>query len=608
MESGLALRLLALELTRSRGKVLSSLLERGTAAEMYFAFKAQGTEEVVDHPMLEKLFREDGSPIGKAIRFQGRKRWELPRDNQEATSDLPKLYYEDGQFQLQLNSYPVNRFKALDTGMLVRANSSTAVAPASLYLLAMLRRKLRPDIDSSVDRWEGDVRSIVIPTEIDRQTHLLEHQKMGAGFLIHRSRAMLVLSPGLGKTLTAITAANFLGLERVLVIAPLTLLSVWEEELSKWSPGTRARRLVDGLDNRPGWFLANPESLLSEKVMGMAAEHRWHALILDESILYKNRRTARSNNVAKIAKRTPIVWALTGSPVTKFLDDFFRPLQVLEPTTFTSYWRFTDYYCIKSESVWGTRIVGNQPGAEQRLRDDLEDFCLFQHMDALPEIEVPDWDRTTVQVRLSAKHSIGYRQLREDLRLSLPDGDLSVSSKLELTLRLLQMTTSPALLGGEHLPGKLDALVELIEERWPEPCIVWVNFRKTGIWVEKELQRREIPCGLINGDTSASTRQQLRRQFQDGDLKVLVMNLQTGKFGLSFPAVPMFYLERTFDRDAFVQSMHRNRRLTTTTPPRITVLEAVLDNGSPTIDRLVDQVLEENMQLSTELLRGHLEE
>lgn len=618
MDFDIAVRLLSLEMSRKTGKVLSFSQRMKAADLMSQLVKGQADDRMktIQNPILDFLYENDPSRLGELIRAEGRKRWEMPMDSNPMSwwqqlgveSGIPVLRVDSGQFQLALNGYSAERFKALDLGMRLNSASEIAVAPASCFLLSMLRRKLRPQLDESVLRWEEDARSIFIPAEIDRSTRLLEHQKLGVGFLTQRSRAMLVFSPGLGKTLIAISAVKYLQLERVLVVAPLTLLTVWEEEVKKWLPGTSVERIGKKIQNRPGWFLTNPEALATDRVMEEIQTHAWHALILDESILYKNRRTVRSEKVSLIARSIPVVWALTGSPVTKYLDDFFRPLQLLEPEKFTSYWRFADYYCIKQDSPWGTKIVGNKPGAEKRLRSDLEDICLFQHADQIQEFSIPDWDRQTVQVRLNQVHSSLYRKLKRDLRLSLPEeGELTVANKLELTLRLLQMATSPALVGGEHHPGKVEALVELIEQRWPEQAIVWVNFRRTGQWLEKEFLKREFQPALINGDTTPQRRQQIREQFQAGDIKILIMNLQTGKFGLSFPAVPMYYLERTYDRDAFVQSMYRNRRLTTTEVPRITVLQAVLDDGKPTVDLLIHRVLEENLQLTTELLRGHLE-
>lgn len=605
MDREIALHFLVNELTR-KGKILS-FTQRMKASDLLLRLKSEDMRSVNDL-ILDVLYEKDMSPVGKLLRTRGRKRWEMPGSS-TSTGVNPHLRVEDGQFQLSLNSYPPDRFKALDLGMRLNPISKVAVAPASCFMLSLLKRKLRPVLDESILRWEEEIRSITIPAAIDRSERLLEHQKLGVGFLTSRSRAMLIFSPGLGKTLIAISAAKYLQLERILVIAPLTLLTVWEEEVKKWLPGTPVHRIDGDIQGKTGWFLVNPEALNSSRVMERIKNHSWQAMILDESILYKNRRTTRSMNVAQIAKMIPVVWALTGSPVTKYLDDFFRPLQLLEPEKFSSYWRFADYYCIKQDSPWGTKIVGNKSGAEDLLRHDLEDICLFQHLDQIQEFSVPDWERQTVQVKLGKTHSQLYRNLKKDLRMSLPEGgELTVANKLELTLRLLQMATSPELLGGEHQSGKVDALVELIEQNWPEQAIVWVNFRRTGQWLEKELLKREFQPALINGDTTPQRRQQIREQFQAGDIKILIMNLQTGKFGLSFPSVPMYYLERTYDRDAFVQSMYRNRRLTTKEVPRITVLQAVLNDGKPTVDHLIHQLLEENLQLTTELLRGHLEE
>lgn len=608
MDADLARQVINLEVIRQVDKQVIGFEDRLQLVHLAERLKHQIPEEAGFQDLIvSSLWRNDHSHRGAALRWLGSKTWEVGGRAVTLTNTTNVLQEEDGQFHLYVNgAYTRRRIDALDLG-LRWVDDSHAFGPASGFLLGMLRRKLRPTEHGSVRQWEDRVNSIFIPVEIDRIHDLLEHQKLGAGFLAGRNRAMLVMSPGLGKTLTAITAVKYLKFERVLVIAPLTLLSVWQEEIAKWLPGVRAERLTDKVSASTQWYLLNPEALRNQKLLKYVGDVNWEAVIMDESILYKSRQSQRSQAMATLARKTPFVWQLTGSPVTKHLDDFFRPMQILRPQVFTSYWRFARNYCIVEDGVWGTKIVGNKPGAEERLRSDLAEFCYFFHLDDADR-QIPDWDRKTCHVRLTAQHSQQYRQLSKDLRLGLPDGDLTVSSKLELTLRLMQLVTSPELLGGEAQQAKFEALVEQLEDLEGQQCIVWVHFRRTGQWIAEQLEEMyDIPTRLINGDTTAAERQQIRQDFAEEKFRVLVMNLSTGKYGLSFPNVPMIYVERTFDRDAFVQSMYRSRRLTTTESPLVVVLEAILDDGKPTIDRVVGQVLEENLELTTELLRGHLE-
>jgi SNF2 family DNA or RNA helicase len=89
-----------------------------------------------------------------------------------------------------------------------------------------------------------------------------------------KERALLADEMGLGKTVQAIAAAKLLrrlrGIERVLVVAPVSLKAEWEEQIAKFTDqpslivqGPRARRLK-AYRRRAFYFLANYEQIRSD--------------------------------------------------------------------------------------------------------------------------------------------------------------------------------------------------------------------------------------------------------------------------------------------------------------------------------------------------------
>ena len=63
---------------------------------------------------------------------------------------------------------------------------------------------------------------------------LYTHQRTGADWLACRTRACLADDPGLGKTITAVVAADRARAHRMLVVAPTCVIWNWRREIEKW--------------------------------------------------------------------------------------------------------------------------------------------------------------------------------------------------------------------------------------------------------------------------------------------------------------------------------------------------------------------------------------
>jgi len=110
-------------------------------------------------------------------------------------------------------------------------------ASTSLEALYWLRDNLgQLNLSPEVNKWRTQVSS-VLKVEPIPNLPLFDFQREGVGFLVERERAMLSLSPGLGKTVTSITAAEELypKVTNILVVAPLSLLYMWKAEIEKWT-------------------------------------------------------------------------------------------------------------------------------------------------------------------------------------------------------------------------------------------------------------------------------------------------------------------------------------------------------------------------------------
>lgn len=185
-----------------------------------------------------------------------------------------------------------------------------------------------------------------------RQVDLVRHplhpyQQEGAVFLASTERALLGDEMGLGKTVQAIAACELLrrvrGVQRVLVVCPVSLRAEWEEQIEKFTDlparlvtGFRGSRLRQYRD--PVFFtIANYEQVVADApdVMRLLAPD---VVILDEAQRIKNWRTKTARAMKRLDSRYAFV--LTGTPLENRIDDLYSIVQFIDPTIFGPLFRF----------------------------------------------------------------------------------------------------------------------------------------------------------------------------------------------------------------------------------------------------------------------------
>ncbi len=199
---------------------------------------------------------------------------------------------------------------------------------------------------SARERFEADVAAGKRSLDLLRH-RLYSYQEEGALHLAFAERALLGDEMGLGKTVQAIAACELLrrlrGIERVLVVSPVSLKGEWEEQIAKFTDlpsllvmGRRAERLRQYRE-RSFFYLTNYEQILSdgEDLQRLLAPD---VIILDEAQRIKNWRTKTAQAVKRLESRYAFV--LTGTPLENRIDDLYSIVQFLDPRVFGPLFRF----------------------------------------------------------------------------------------------------------------------------------------------------------------------------------------------------------------------------------------------------------------------------
>ena len=165
---------------------------------------------------------------------------------------------------------------------------------------------------------------------------------------------------GTGKTLTTIGIAGALWLsgriKRVLIVAPLSILGVWEEEFAKWADFPYTLQLLNGSDKQkkqqqltgitgPGLHVAVVNYESAWRLGDVLLDWKPDLVIADEAHKIKSHTTNASKFMHKFGNEKCFKLLLTGTIITNKAIDVYSQYRYLNPAIYgTSFYRFRSRY------------------------------------------------------------------------------------------------------------------------------------------------------------------------------------------------------------------------------------------------------------------------
>ncbi len=177
---------------------------------------------------------------------------------------------------------------------------------------------------------------------------LYPYQREGMMHLAFKGRALLADEMGLGKTVQAIAAAMLMrettGIRKVLVVAPASLKSEWEEQIRLFTDasthvlfGNCAERMRTYKSDAAFFLITNYEQVLRDLAFINEAM-KPDLVILDEAQRIKNWKTKTARKIKRLA--SPYAFVLTGTPLENRIDELYSLLDFIEPKLLGSVFRF----------------------------------------------------------------------------------------------------------------------------------------------------------------------------------------------------------------------------------------------------------------------------
>lgn len=334
-----------------------------------------------------------------------------------------------------------------------------------------------------------------------KRSDLHYYQSYCVEYIKQNHTAAVLLDCGLGKTSITLTAlADLLfdsfEIHKVLVIAPLRVASVtWSAEIEKWehlkilkysvAVGTEAERLA-ALNAQADIYIINRENVqwLIEK-SGIPFD--FDMLVVDELSSFKNHQSKRFKALMKVRPKVKRAVGLTGTPFSNGLMDLFAEFKLLDMGARLG--RFIGQYrnAYFSPDKRNGQIIYSYkplPDAEQQIYEKISDITIS--MKSTDHLKMPELINTQYEVVLSNKEQEKYEELKKDLVLQLPNGEITAANAASLTGKLSQMANGAVYGDDEKVleihEKKLDALEDIIEAANGKPILV-------AYWFKHDLER-----------------------------------------------------------------------------------------------------------------------
>ena len=367
---------------------------------------------------------------------------------------------------------------------------------------------------------------------------LFPHQVEGVAFLMDRRRAILADDMGLGKTRQAIVALTHTEFDGpYLVVCPASVKRNWVREIEMADPETPAH--IVGPDDPPGpdwkgWVIVNYDVL--KRHQEALAGFPWKGIVFDEAHYLKNHTSQRSRLGRKLVEQgqgDPVVYALTGTPMTSRPRDLFVLLQVVGHPMGRSFLSFARRYCDAYHNGYGWVTDGASNLEELAL--DLQGTMLRRGKEEV--LDLPPKVRTWLDVEVPPgtarkETEVAVGMLLQGRRAQAAGAGSERPVGRDRTRLVAQLTRARRKLVVAKVSTTLEYVRNAVDQG--EKVLVFSCFDAP---VKRIHERFGEASVLLTGATPAGKRQELVDRFQEDEgVRVFVANILAGGVGVNLTA------------------------------------------------------------------------
>ncbi len=349
---------------------------------------------------------------------------------------------------------------------------------------------------------------------------------------------------------------------------------------------------------------AEPEMVKGKEVKPMKPAYpelfdtEWSTIVVDEyhmmGLTNNKTNTFKAVNALQLAD-DGLKLLLSGTPMGGKPIKMWGALHFLDPASFTSKWRWADQWLDVEE------VDGGRSGMHKKIngvRDEREQ-AFWEHLrphmvrrtkaEILPEL--PPKQRVDIWCEMTASQMKQYEKFAADAELKIEEENLTATGILAEYMRLKQFADAKqkvSHMGNGDLKvlptfdsGKLPHLLQILGERGIVPTkgvprgeekgdaegveqvVIFSQFSTVVDMITKWLNEvHGIRAEKITGAVSQNRRTELVEQFQNAEVRVLVISTKAGGTALTLDnASTAIIVDETWDPDDQTQAEDRVHRM-----------------------------------------------
>lgn len=395
---------------------------------------------------------------------------------------------------------------------------------------------------------------------VELKNALLPHQKAAVEKLIKLKVGALFMEQGTGKTITSLEIARLrleLGkIDVVIWLCPCSAKGNIKREIIKHCPDEMIKLFtICGIETLSS-------SIRAVSYLLSLSESKRCFLIVDESLLIKNPRAYRTENILKIGERCAYRMILNGTPVSRNESDLFSQFFLLDWRIlgYKSYWSFAANHLEYDEYGKLRRVLNTDylakkivPYTYQVKKED----C----------IKLPDKTYSTYHFYLTDKQEEEYARVAEILMMQVDEWRSDTIYRLFSGLQ--------AVISGKRLIFNEKCThfetVEMFENPMDNPRIEKLmdtlpENEKTIVFCRYESEIKQL-CDILpdavrfDGKTSLKNREKALKEFS-GEKKYLIANRNCAGYSLNLQFCHnIIYMSNDWDLGTRLQSEDRVHRI-----------------------------------------------
>ena len=423
---------------------------------------------------------------------------------------------------------------------------------------------------------------------------LFEYQKQGIEFLVSKHGGMLLDEQGLGKTVQALKACEKVDPQVLVIVCPAIMRGTWSHHVANLIP-----TIIQVVINSYEWYvkLDNYKSLV-KSIKGKRV-----AVIVDESHYIKTPASKRTKTVQHLLSLDNIVFKvlLTGTPITRDVDDLFTQLKVFYPNFCKSIFEYRKKYMRCIHSYFGDVYKGFKNDYSRQEIIKYLKSCSLRRTKKSAGLNLPSIIRTPVYIDINktiAKKSLEILDYATKVINGVDDYTLY---KTDLSEEASHIASIRKALGVAKVPQVLQYVEHLLQSGTQKLVVFGVHVDVVNLIYEALKEKyKEIKTHRIIGATTSTQREKIIKEFQELETpQILVANMVACGVGVTLTkSHTVVFAELDFTPSNIMQAEARVHRIT-----QEHIVNSIFMIANESLDAKILDLIKDKLKVIKEILR-----